>query len=123
MYHFKIGPPPFLHIDRPVECQLFSTWFPKQSHLWCSVPKKVVNNGLFQLVFGHFVLKIYDASCYAKPVFANGAIGFSQSMGHQWQANEPLLSHIASHGTVPWAFSCQKNSHFPLILDTDGLRP
>ena len=45
------------------------------------------------------------------PVFANEAIGVSQSMGHQWDANE-LLSHSANNGTL-WAFLCHKKSHFP----------
>ena len=43
---------------------------------------------------------------YAKLVFANGPIGFSQSMGHQWDTNEPLLSHIARRG-----ISVSKSSH------------
>ena len=32
---------------------------------------------------------------------------------NQWDPNEPLFSHIASHGTVLWAFLCQKCSRFP----------
>ena len=85
--------------------------------------KKGVKNGLLQTVFGHFVLRIQDGGCYAKLVFANGPIGFLQSMGHQWDANEPLLSHIASSGTLLWAFSCQKTANFALILDTDDPKP
>ena len=49
---------------------------------------------------------------------------FSQSLGHQWNANEPLFSHIASCGSVLWVFLCQKNpAVFRLILDTDSPKP
>ena len=84
---------------------------PKQSQWWVSVPKVVVKNGHFQPVFGHFVLKIQDGGRYAELVFANGAIGFSQSMRHQWDASEAFLSHVASRGTTLWSFGCQNQPY------------
>ena len=87
-------------------CQIaFSTLLPKPSG-WCLwVPKIVVKNSLFHQAVGHFVLKCRDTGCYFEPVFANGAIGDAQSMGHQSNASETLLSHVASASTVLWYFS------------------
>ena len=89
------------------------TWLPKRSQWWLSVPPKVVKNGLYQPVFGHFILKIQDGGCYAELVLQTEPLVFLQLMGHQWDANEPLLSHIASCGTVLGAILCQKNQPFP----------
>ena len=71
--------PLFLHIDRNNEEQLSSSWFPKRSRWWLSTAKKGVNNGHFQPVFGHFILRILriqNGVCYTELVFPIAAIVF-----------------------------------------------
>ena len=64
------------------------------------------------------MVKIQKRSCYAKLVFANEAIGCSQSKTHQQNANDFLLRHTANCGTLLWAFYYQKKTISLLNFNT-----
>ena len=67
----------------------------------------------FLASFGHFILKMDHTDYYGEPIFANAAIGFSQSMKHQWDAKWVIVEPCGKQRCHAICKFVPKKSHCP----------